>query len=323
MVSALSRLRYVPAGVLVLSSIQAAHGAAVAVGESKLIGTIDFSDTWTLTEDGGVVPERITGSLRPQIAYTVESTYGTANPVQFTQVRNDTSGGVPVTPPRPNMSFSADTPNQSIATTANSPYPGTSGAGSDSGFTQNGGAIDYGIPYNLRDEYIVQFDAIQSRNRIDITSGEVAGTISQSNSVSIFFRGTDYASDPIHSDNVSLYTVINGLGTDTPIRGERGYENFSTGLSTDPTRDWHNYAVRFDSLNNDIEIYLDEVSLVLLDLDTFAGGMYADFANDAVSVGGAGERQWSDNFQVGAVPEPTALAAFGLGAFGLLRRRRR
>jgi hypothetical protein len=281
---------------------------------SDLIGVLDYSDTFTGNEDGGLVPDRAYSGLRAQSAYMVENTYG--NPeVQLTQRRtNDT-----VSPPRPFMSFAADKEGRpGISATAATPYPGTSGAGSDTGFTQAGGGFDYGIPYALRDEYVVQFDAMQSNDRIDITSGENVGTIGLGN-LSVFFRGPQWAGNATHGNNLSLY---NGT-TDTPLRGQPGFENLSTGLSDSP-RQWHNYAVRFDTVDQEIEIFVDEVSMGVVDLNTFAGGIYAGFTNTAVNVGGPSERLWTDNFQVGApVPEPAALALLAAPCLALLRRRRR
>ena len=287
-------------------------GSGVPVGQSSLIGTLDYSETFTGSDDQAAL-RYFRGGLRPQEAYNVESTYGNP-PQQLTQQRTDTG----VTPPRPFMSFASDAGDRpGLSATAATPYPGNSGAGSDTGFSQAGGSLDYGIPYGLRDEYVVQVDAVAVNDRIDITTGGTPGTIGAGN-LSVFFRGPLWATNATHANNVSLY---NGA-TDTPLRGQPGFENFSTGLSDQP-RAWHNYAVRFDSADQEIELFVDEVSLGVIDLNTFAGGIYAGFTNGAVGAGGtAGERLWTDNFQVGAVvPEPGALALAG-AALLLLRRLR-
>ena len=170
---------------------------------------------------------------------------------------------------------------------------------------------------------LVQVDATQPPDRVDITSGPTPGTIVQGNSVTVFFRGPQWAGNATHGNNLSIFSQINGVNTDTPLRGQPGFEDFSTGLSDSP-RAWHNYAVRFDQADQEIEIFLDEVSLAVIDLNTFAGGIYAGFSNGAVSVGGtAGDRIWTDNFQVGApVPEPGSLAVASLGLLFLAARRR-
>src|SRR6185503_20276925 len=133
------------------------------------------------------------------------------------------------TPPRPNFSFAADkaeTPGL-VQGNTESIYPGSSGAGSDFGFTQTGGGLDYGINYGLRNNYVVQADAVQTPDRIDITSGPVPGTIFTQNSLSVFFRGhTDVPANQPHVNNVSLFTQIidpvSGavVNHDVPVRGQ-------------------------------------------------------------------------------------------------------
>jgi hypothetical protein len=281
-------------------------GRGVPVGGSSIIGTLDYSDTFTGFEDGGSNSARIyEPAIQAVAAYAVENTYG--NPaVNFRSQSQAPDIG--------EFSFAADKPGTPGLVNGTPNYPGSSGAGSATGFTQTGGGgVDFGISYGLRDRYLVQFDAVNVNDRIDITSGSIPGTIFQANSLSIFIRGNG-------TGNASLY---NGT-LDTPIRNE--IPTFNTGLANDGQ--WHNFAVLFDRTNKTIEIFVDEQSSGVIDLTTFAGGLYQNFSNAAVGVG-AGlappqDRIWTDNFQVGApVPEPSSILMLSaVGAGWLLRRRR-
>lgn len=200
-------------------------------------------------------------------AYIVENSYGNASQVFVNG----------------SFSFASDT----LGLVNGSPaYPGTSGSGSDTGITQTGGSVDYAIPYGLRNEYFVQVDAVQSADRIDISSGAGPGIFAPS-SLSVFFRGDG-------SGNASLF---NGT-VDTPI--QPSIPSFNTGIAGAGV--WNNYAVRFDTLDQEIEIYVNEVSAGIIDLTTFAGGIYQGFSNAFVGAGGGvggGNRTWTDNIQVG------------------------
>jgi hypothetical protein len=64
---------------------------------------------------------------------------------------------------------------------------------------------------------------------------------------------------------------------------------------------WHNFAAKVDLEKNTIQIFIDEVSLGTIDVDTLAPG----FSWDASAVGYGlrspdADRAWSDNFQIGA-----------------------
>jgi hypothetical protein len=78
--------------------------------------------------------------------------------------------------------------------------------------------------------------------------------------------------------------------------------SFNTGIPGG-SGTWHNYAVRYDHLGNEIEIFVDEASKGVIDLTTFGGGIYQGFSNAFVGAGagmGPGNnRTWTDNFQVG------------------------
>jgi hypothetical protein len=277
------------------------HAAGVSVGASSLIGAYDYSDTFTQTAQGGQPDRPDTPALQPPAAYVVENTYG--HPSVNFQTPGQPAGVAA-------FSFASDGPGLVNGVPV---YPGTSGAGSATGITQTGGGVDYGVPYGFRNEYIVQVDAVQVGDRIDISSGSAPG-IFNANSLSVFFRGDG-------SGNASLY---NGT-TDTPIQSL--IPAFSTGITG--SGQWTNYAVRYDMIDREIELYVNQVSRGIIDLDTFAGGLYANFSNAFVGAGAglaAGEnRTWTDNFQVGApIPEPASLILLlcGVGSLTLQRRRR-
>jgi hypothetical protein len=284
-----------------------AGGQGVPVGSSSLIADLHFSDTFTGFEDGSTNAARIyQPAIQPAEAYAVENTYG--NPAQnFTSAARGAGIG--------DFSFAADKLGLPGLVDGAPVYPGTSGAGSDTGFTQTGGGPDYGVAYGLSTNYVVQADFVGVLDRIDITTGSTVGTIFQADSLSIFIRGDG-------SGNASLF---NGA-TDTPIQAS--IPDFNTGLAADGK--WHNYAVEFDQAAKTIEIFVDEDSKGVIDLTTFAGGLYQNFSNAAVGVGAglpAGQnRTWSDNFQVGSpVPEPSTVVLAGLGLIalaGAVRRRR-
>lgn len=286
---------------LASASLPDAGAAGVAVGNSALIGQLDYSDTFTGTDAGGAPNRPYQAAVQPPEAYVVESVYG--NPT----VSFEIGAG---------FSFAGDDMNRALVDGVPAyPFgiaPNASGAGSDTGITQTGGGVDYGLPYGLRDHYVVQVDAVQVGDRIDISSGDTVG-IFATNSLSVFFRGDG-------SGNASLF---NGT-LDTPIQSI--IPTFNTGISG--AGDWHNYAVRYDIPGREIELYVDEVSVGLIDLTTFAGGTYQNFSNATVGAGAglaAGEnRTWTDNFQVGSpIPEPAAAMLALLGFAGLAARRRR
>lgn len=279
-------------GTLVVSlvSVGSLGAAGVPVGGSGLIGVLDYSDTFTGTDAGGRPNRPYVPAVQPPAAYVVENTYG--NP----SVSFDIGSG---------FSFAADSAGTPGLVDGNPAYPlglgpNASGAGSATGFTQTGGGIDYALPYGgLRSSYVVQVDAVQVADRIDISSGAGPGIFS-AQSLSVFFRGDG-------SGNASLY---NG-STDTPIRSI--IPTFNTGITG--SGQWNNYAVRYDLVALEIELFVNQNSVGVIDLTTFAGGIYANFGNQWVGAGGglaAGEnRVWTDNFQVGSpvpVPEPGAVA---------------
>ncbi|MCA9262797.1 MAG: hypothetical protein KDA60_03070, partial [Planctomycetales bacterium] len=272
------------------------HAQGVTAGLSSLFDTIDYGDTFTGTDDGGIPGRPYVAAGLPE--YPIENSYGNPS-THYVQ--------------QPGSAFSIASDLGPGFVQGTTPlYPtdlggNASGAGSDTGFTQTGGNnLGFGVEYYLRDEFVVQVDAVQVTDRVDITAGGIPGgtMISAPNSLSIFFRGDG-------SGNASLY---NG-SIDTPIQGQPGYESFNTGIAAwndagnGGQSRWYNYAVRFDQPNNEVELFVNQNSLAVIDLNTFAGGTYASgFANHFVSVStGTGDRTWTDNFQVGGFGATTGM----------------
>jgi len=297
LVRTLTALAYASTGITTLQA------AGVSVGSSSLIGVLDYSDTFTGTDDGGRPSRPYVPAVQPPAAYIVENTYG--HPSASFDIGAGFSFASDGSPGMPGLVNGVPAYPVGLA-------PNASGAGSNTGITQTGGSVDYGVPFGFRQEYIVQVDAVQVGDRIDISSGSATG-IFAANSLSVFFRGDG-------SGNASLF---NGT-IDTPI--QLSNPAFNTGITG--AGQWLNYAVRFDQIDREIEIYVNEISRGVINLNTFAGGIYAGFSNAVVGAGaglaGGENRTWTDNFQVGApVPEPgvTLLAASSIGL--MLRRRRK
>lgn len=256
-------------------------GVGVPVGRSTLAGPLDYSDTWTEGVSGRVADGSfpVTGA-----ALGVESSYG--NPP-----RAWTTG---------KWSFRKDA---NLWWTLASPDPRGNWAGSRTGMTETGGSVDFGIEYGLRQDYVVQLDAVQTDGRVAVTSSGARDTTGRADGISVFFHPAGAAVE------VGIYNV--GVG-------ERD-TGFHPGLTP-----WFfdNYAVRFDLPARTLTIYANERRLGAVDLDTFAGGAFAavPVSNAAITVGATvtvGDRVWTDNVQVGApCPAPPDVATVRLARDG-------
>jgi hypothetical protein len=299
-------------GTVPLLSLTAQAGS-VAVGDSSLITTLDYSDTFTMGSGATGTRNGTSYNAGDYPLYgnvgNVESAYG--NPAQ--------SWG--------NFPFSVNN-NAVYYTASDSPTPLTGDPGSVDGFTQtgladgNGRITDFGFAYGggasgLRNNFVVQYDAVQLRDRNDIYISS-SSNLGASDALGIFFR----------SGNIGLAAASVGPETLTGIT--------ATGLTYG---DWENYAVGFDIPDNKLSFYTNGNLLGTINLNTFDGGAYAGVldANSSayIAIGGADVAQgdgkigllWTDNFQVGeaAVPEPStyALLLGGLGLLGFWRLRTR
>lgn len=243
----------------------------------ELIATVDYSDNFTLGEirTDGLIGDDSGG------AYTIENTQG--NPaVTWTPA----SAFRFVTP------ASAASPDLVAAASANN--------GAATGLIEFGG--DASIGYGLRDNYVVQFDAILPSDRLDITSvPQPGGGIFAANSLSVFLRRDSTAGTP-HSafpdTGLPAIGLYNG-NKESAVTDAAGNLIF-TGVDDN---NWHNYAVHFNQATDELGIYVDRILKVTVNLATFAEGAYNNYSNGAVGMGGAslgGGNFWVDNFKVGA-----------------------
>jgi hypothetical protein len=181
-------------------------------------------------------------------------------------------------------------------------WPGFQAPGSRSGFTETGmeGTCYFGIEYGLRDDFVVQFDAVQSKDRINITIGDKPATIDANRSLSVFFRA---AGGP-HPE----------IGVYTPTKAEAP-TGIRSGIST--ALQWHNYAVRFNLREKRLTVWVDGIRRGEIELASVTQGLEPgkSWANlpwntKCVTVGGFSQtakgRLWTDNFCVGSPKSPTA-----------------
>lgn len=274
--------------VVSLACFTHASAGGVRVGESLLIGELDYCDTFTVGEGtradlpwqffpiGGAYFEalRVEDTAAHPEMYWSDALWSLASDAQF-------SNGIPA-------------------------YPGPSGAGSDTGMTQTGNAVDYGIEYDLREDFVVQFDAVQTPDRVNITIGEVRDRIADDwlpSGLSVFFRA------PGHAEGLPMVGIYNAAVGEV-------ITDLDTSAAGVEVGQWNNYAVRFNLPEQELTVYVNQIKLGVLDLKTLGGelvrgggtvepgafaALVSESSNDAVSVGASGgNRVWTDNFQVGA-----------------------
>ncbi len=238
---------------------------------SGLIGQIDYSDTWTvnsLSRRGNNVLLVDANLLR------VENCPG--NPPRFWKFSTPTS--VTARPSEGASQF----------------WPGYQVHGCGSGFTEAIARECYfGLEYGLRDDFIVQFDAVQVRDRINLTVSDTVATFQCGNSLSVFIRAS---TTPL--PEIALLASSKGPEIDTGLH---------SGIVT--PHQWHNYAVRFNLREKTLTVWVDRRPCGTIRLATITRGMqtgsWADlpFTNRYVTVGGANggptDYIWTDNFCIG------------------------
>lgn len=252
----------------------------------QLIATVDYQDTFTIknARTDGLFNDNTQG------AYEVEEVQGN-----------------PAAAWNPTSSFSFNTPGS--ATDPAKLTAATGNAGASTGFAQSGGG-DFSMAYGLRSNYIIQLDAILPSDRLDITSLDAAGGgIFGGNKLSVFLRRDSVAGTPhgaFPDTGLPAIGLFNGA-KETAVTDPSGNMVY---LGVDDNN-WHRYAIQFDQPKNGLTVYVDNKSLITLDLNAFAGGIYKNYSNGAVGAGGAGGVFWIDNFVAG-VPEAAPVAPASL-----------
>jgi len=178
-----------------LASLATTAHAGVLVGSSSLIGTLQYSDSYTLggARTDGLYNDNSGG------AYTVENNYG--NPSRTWQPAG----------------FSFNSPATSASPLAGG--PGNTGAAT--GLAQSGGS-DYNFAYGLSNDYIVQADAIvSSAYGFMIGSYDaVGGHYNSANSLIVRFDGDG----SINLGQSNVYSPV-PVGSGVPAYGD--WHNFA------------------------------------------------------------------------------------------------
>lgn len=290
-----------------------AQAATVAVGGSSLISTLDYSDTFTGTDYGGLQDrDAVGGYPLSTIDYPVNGTPGQGLAVEnlYSNAANSWA----------DAKFSIASDGYTLDGSSGATYPGPSGSGSNTGVLQAGGDRgDFGITYGVRNKFVAQYDAVQTRDRIGFSFGADRDLdVLASNDLFVFIRaaGTGFGAEISVANFTGLNQGLSFLGeTDTGL---------TTGLTMADTGQWHNYAATVDATAKTIEVYVDQVSRGVINLNTLAGGAYAQYLtsqNVGLTWGDNSYdgRFWVDNLQVGAaVPEPGTFALLGSTLLGLL-----
>lgn len=271
-----------------VAAAQSLHAAGISVGNSSLIDTLHYSDTYTLTANGGAAgrPDNVYPVGSPGI--NVENSYG--NPAQAWQ----------------NGLWSLNTDASMFP---GSSYPGNSGAGSATGATQTGGGWDGSFTYGISSSFVIQFDSVQAIDRVNVftgSSGNIGG------GMAIFFRHTAHPVFP----EIGIYNGVTEFNTGftSGIPAAGGWHNYAVEFTSTTVEFFVD------------EVSRGTLDLTTFNGGSFLGysNAWVGAGNTGATTSAGFPISWSDNFQVGApVPEPTSFALAGLAAVGLLSRRRK
>lgn len=273
---------------------------AVKTAASRdLIEQVDYADTFTAnspTRSGSNLMLRDLMQDDPNVL-RVEHSHG--NSVRFWEVPGETA---------------------IITWPKDARWPGFQVQGSRSGLLEAGGDCHCGFEYDLRNDFVLQFDAVQTADLINVTIGETAHYTDSSPSLSVFIRAAGVPT-------MTPFFRVPGAPTPTPgvLAPELGLYHpqkgeVDTGLRSgiSAPHGWHNYAVRFNLPAKRLTVWIDRECRGTIDLDTLkdAEGRPAlaglPLSRRYVSIGGFSppddkRKVWFDNFRIGPPREETAL----------------
>ena len=182
------------------------------------------------------------------------------------------------------------------------PWPGFRVQGSRSGFLEMENGSYLGFEYGLRDDFVVQFDAVQTDDRITISIGDKPATIYGARSLSVFFR----APNTLYTDSERSFMLAE-IGLHTGTQGERN-TNLSSGIPT--PGHWQNYAVRFNLREKRLDVWVNyhcrgkiELSDLMPEKKNQGSSTWDNlpWTNRYVTIGGNGRAcLWTDNFRIGS-----------------------
>ena len=237
---------------------------SVAVGESSLISEISYSDTFTIND------------VRDK--YHDFAWYSAYSPAS---VEIESSNDI--------IRWNSDNPSGLHIRSTNSAVSGFGNKGSLSGVLEVNNS-NVSIVYNKSDSdtFIVQFDAILPSVRSGNTSGRLEISCSK--------QGLAFPELP---DTFSVYLKKVG------IFHEIGFYNSSFGEKkvmqniNVSDNEWHNYALAFNKVTKQVEIFIDETPVFDIDLHTIYDGIFTFYISD-MSVGiGSDTIAVIDNVQIG------------------------
>jgi len=271
--------------------------------QAELIGTVDYSDTFTLNGTTRTDFFENGYQFMDDAAKQIEDAHGNA----VVSWADELKGGDP-------WLLCKDS-----TASSHGQWRGSNGKGSDTGLTAVCGNQGYrGISYttdgtasgsSLRDTYVVSLDATLTDDWVALSSKANPGDdIFQAGALSVLFRGQ------ANSRQITIYNPSVDSAADYIVA------NVPTGVDA---WEWHNLAVEFAPTT--LKIYVDESLLTTVDLTNVGGKNFTGYSQKAVGFGfcttGDPVVEWMDNFAVGApIPEPATIGLLMIGGF-LLRRK--